>query len=369
MSRTTLFVNELPFSATAEDIAAHFAEAAGTTAEALVKSVRLIKKGNAFRGTAFVDVHGWEAVDRGVALHQSRFKASADGAQRRINVREAVSKTQLANITEASNKKPVKPTKASRKVYSDDESEEESAADGGGDEDDAAGGKASLGTDRRGRVIVGEIDPQRKRKQLEADLLSKRRSLTDMSVTCRDCAKDFTFTVAEQEFFTERGWPIPRTRCKACSTTKKSKPHKGPAATAAPPQSPDATAKHSGGGGRERGGKPEGGDATVTKPKVGRLPTGKLGGGEKKAKKNGAADMTCFICGAVGHLANGCPQKSLQFKCHACGQVGHKRSECPKAPSAAKLSRKRVARKEDKERGDADAAAAATARPIKKAKV
>ena len=138
MAKATLFVNQLPFSATQHDIAAHFAKASGSTLDELLPHVRLVLKDGEFKGTAFVDMHGWDAVDRGVALHQSHFKA-ADGSKRRINVREAVSKTQLESLAERSKAKRGQvlakayagKTKAAPvperrpKVYSDDESEGE----------------------------------------------------------------------------------------------------------------------------------------------------------------------------------------------------------------------------------------------------
>ncbi|EOD11503.1 hypothetical protein EMIHUDRAFT_247865 [Emiliania huxleyi CCMP1516] len=130
-SKVTLFINQLPYSATREDVAAHFAQAAGTTAAALLPSCRLVLKDGAFKGTAFVDVTDFESCDRGLALHQSQFKASSDGSSRRINVREAVSKTRLEQIAERS--------KFSRN-------------------------QGPLGKDRKGKEVVGEVDPQRKRK-------------------------------------------------------------------------------------------------------------------------------------------------------------------------------------------------------------
>ena len=83
------------------------------------------------------------------------------------------------------------------------------------EEDEVTG---ALGVDRRGQVITGPVDPQRKRKYLEEEILKKRRALADMDVSCKDCGTSFVFTVAEQEFFLERDWAIPRARCKACTT-------------------------------------------------------------------------------------------------------------------------------------------------------
>ena len=240
-SKVTLFINQLPYSATREDVAAHFAQAAGTTAAALLPSCRLVLKDGAFKGTAFVDVTDFESCDRGLALHQSQFKASSDGSSRRINVREAVSKTRLEQIAERSKfsrnqvlRKAGK-TKAgplpARPNASDNESEEGSVDEDEGEEDedeegesgDARAMQGPLGKDRKGKEVVGEVDPQRKRKVIEEAYLKQRRELMDMAVTCHECAKPFTFTVIEQEFFLERGWKIPRTRCKACSDAKKAK--------------------------------------------------------------------------------------------------------------------------------------------------
>ena len=43
----------------------------------------------------------------------------------------------------------------------------------------------------------------------------------DMSVCCRDCKAGFTFSISEQELFLEKGWPIPRQRCEACTLRRK----------------------------------------------------------------------------------------------------------------------------------------------------
>ena len=42
----------------------------------------------------------------------------------------------------------------------------------------------------------------------------------DMQLTCSDCGQEFTFTAADQSFFSERGFSTPK-RCKACRMAKK----------------------------------------------------------------------------------------------------------------------------------------------------
>jgi hypothetical protein len=42
---------------------------------------------------------------------------------------------------------------------------------------------------------------------------------SDLTLTCRQCGKEFIFTKAEQEFYQEKGFAQPR-RCKQCRSTK-----------------------------------------------------------------------------------------------------------------------------------------------------
>ncbi len=44
--------------------------------------------------------------------------------------------------------------------------------------------------------------------------------MEDKMIVCTDCGKEFTFSVAEQEFFTEKGFSDPK-RCKECIRAKK----------------------------------------------------------------------------------------------------------------------------------------------------
>jgi CxxC-x17-CxxC domain-containing protein len=45
----------------------------------------------------------------------------------------------------------------------------------------------------------------------------------DIQLTCSDCGQDFTFTAADQAFFSERGFSQPK-RCKNCRMAKKNAP-------------------------------------------------------------------------------------------------------------------------------------------------
>lgn len=44
--------------------------------------------------------------------------------------------------------------------------------------------------------------------------------MPDETIRCADCARDFTFTVKEQDFFSERGFTPPK-RCRDCRQAKK----------------------------------------------------------------------------------------------------------------------------------------------------
>lgn len=45
--------------------------------------------------------------------------------------------------------------------------------------------------------------------------------MTDKTLVCRDCGKEFTFTVGEQEFYKEKGFENEPTRCADCRRSKK----------------------------------------------------------------------------------------------------------------------------------------------------
>ena len=69
---------------------------AGTTAAALLRSVRTLSRADgSFNGTAFVDVGDRDALDAALLLHQTEIRC-ADGSRRSVNVREALTKSDLA---------------------------------------------------------------------------------------------------------------------------------------------------------------------------------------------------------------------------------------------------------------------------------
>lgn len=44
--------------------------------------------------------------------------------------------------------------------------------------------------------------------------------MQDIKIVCKDCCKEFTFTVGEQEFYKEKGFSNP-VRCKDCIEKRK----------------------------------------------------------------------------------------------------------------------------------------------------
>ncbi len=45
--------------------------------------------------------------------------------------------------------------------------------------------------------------------------------LKDKTIVCKDCGKEFTFTVRDQEFYKEKGFDNEPQRCKECRIAKK----------------------------------------------------------------------------------------------------------------------------------------------------
>lgn len=45
--------------------------------------------------------------------------------------------------------------------------------------------------------------------------------MEDKKIVCKDCGTEFTFSVAEQEFYKEKGFENDPVRCKSCRDAKK----------------------------------------------------------------------------------------------------------------------------------------------------
>lgn len=86
--RRSIFINQLPYSATEEQILTHFSSCSATE-DMEVRRV-MNKKNGKFRGIAFIDVRTEEAQTKALALDQSEFKNAE--CERTINVRKAVDK-------------------------------------------------------------------------------------------------------------------------------------------------------------------------------------------------------------------------------------------------------------------------------------
>ncbi len=43
----------------------------------------------------------------------------------------------------------------------------------------------------------------------------------DKTIVCKDCGKEFVFTVGEQEFYAEKGFQNEPVRCKECRQARK----------------------------------------------------------------------------------------------------------------------------------------------------
>ncbi|KJZ84366.1 hypothetical protein ClosIBUN13A_CONTIG232g03684 [Clostridium sp. IBUN13A] len=46
-------------------------------------------------------------------------------------------------------------------------------------------------------------------------------SMEDKTIVCKDCGKDFVFTVGEQEFYKEKGFDNEPVRCPDCRRARK----------------------------------------------------------------------------------------------------------------------------------------------------
>ncbi len=46
--------------------------------------------------------------------------------------------------------------------------------------------------------------------------------MEDIKLVCKDCGKEFVFTVGEQEFYQEKGFTNQPVRCRECRKARKS---------------------------------------------------------------------------------------------------------------------------------------------------
>ncbi|MDE7165152.1 MAG: zinc-ribbon domain-containing protein [Clostridiales bacterium] len=47
--------------------------------------------------------------------------------------------------------------------------------------------------------------------------------MTDKTLTCKDCGKEFVFTAGEQEFYAEKGFEHEPTHCPECRKANKAR--------------------------------------------------------------------------------------------------------------------------------------------------
>ena len=47
--------------------------------------------------------------------------------------------------------------------------------------------------------------------------------MQDKTIVCKDCGKEFLFTVGEQQFYAEKGFENEPVRCKECRAAKKAR--------------------------------------------------------------------------------------------------------------------------------------------------
>lgn len=165
----TLFVNQLPYGATADDIARFFASSAGVSQAELLPSVRMVRKGERFVGTAFVDMPTVEAQQEGLNLHGGEISC-ADGSTRKVNVRPALTKQQATELEAArgsgNNADHMRPSTASQSQSAGgDASFNQALAAARSQVGDEIGGDAAGGD-----AADDEVEAARKRRRYEKKL-------------------------------------------------------------------------------------------------------------------------------------------------------------------------------------------------------
>src|SRR3954462_14643192 len=63
-------------------------------------------------------------------------------------------------------------------------------------------------------------NPYEKNGKVGCTICTRRPMAGDIQLQCSDCGQEFTFTAADQAFFSERGFSTPK-RCKPCRMAKK----------------------------------------------------------------------------------------------------------------------------------------------------
>jgi CxxC-x17-CxxC domain-containing protein len=91
--------------------------------------------------------------------------------------------------------------------------------------------------------------------------------MSDRTLTCRDCGKEFVFTAGEQEFYQQRGFSEPQ-RCQDCRAARKTQ--RG---------NDSYSSGGGGGGGYSSGGYSSGGGGGYSSPRSGGYSDGNGGGG------------------------------------------------------------------------------------------
>lgn len=164
--------------------------------------------------------------------------------------------------------------------------------------------------------------------------------MTDMQVNCSKCSTDFIFTVAEQEIFSNHGWPIPRQRCVPCTEKRKEKKRA---------YRKDDEVKDRKKAKREIEG---------TKDKKSRsapAAAAEVDSAHRTKGKGAVPNGVCYNCSKPGHLSLDCPMPrsgknaatsserrsgSKADTCFRCGQVGHRSHDCPMPDTRDKSNKK-----------------------------